>query len=159
MARQAMWVHGHSANIEMNNRRRAEGEDFPGLAWTAVVGLRMGEGVKYRCQDNSDYWFHFAIPTPTIKDDVQPRPSEAMVLFTTSVGVTLSSLHVWDGPNQVFTRNGLAIGGANTSLVDGKNKFKLDVNKAIWGIGISVLFHFADFGEVTLHSAGVNFDT
>lgn len=159
MALQAMWVHGHSATIELNNRGRGPGEDIGGRQWTAVEGLRVGWGVEYRCQDNSDYWFHFAIPTPVIDDGVRARLRRVMVLFTAGTGVTLSAVHVWDGPNRVFTQDGLAIGGANLSLIDGRNSFALPNREVLWGIGVSVLFHFADPGNVTLHTAGVDFES
>ena len=159
MALQAMWVHGHSATIELNNLGRGSGEDIGGRQWTAIEGLRVGWGVQYRGQDNSDYWFHFAIPTPVIDDGVRATLRRAMVLFTADTGVTLSSLHLWDGPNRVFVRDGLAIGGANVSLVDGRNSFALPDRAVLWGVGISVLFHFADPGNVTLHTAGVDFES
>jgi hypothetical protein len=43
MALQAMWVHGHSANIELNNFGRGPGEDIGGRQWTAVEGFRIAE--------------------------------------------------------------------------------------------------------------------
>jgi hypothetical protein len=159
MALQAMWVHGHSATIELNTLGRGAGEDIGGRQWTAVEGLRVGWGVQYRCQDNSDYWFHFAIPTPVIDDGVRARLRRVLVLFTADTGVTLSSVHVWDGPTRVFTRDGLAIGGANVSLVDDRNSFALPDREVLWGIGISTLFHFADPGNVTLHTAGIDFES
>ncbi len=154
----AMWVHGHSATIELNGRGRGGGEDISSIQWSSIVGLRRGNGVEYRCQDDSDYWFHFAVPTPVIHHDVRARLRRVGVLFTCGTGVTLSSVHVWDGPNQVFTRNGLAIGGSNLSLVNEANSFALPDHAVSWGIGISMLFHFADPGSVTLHTAGIDFE-
>jgi hypothetical protein len=154
-----MWVHGNSANIELNNRGRGDREDIGGRDWTAVEGLRLGWGVTYRCQDNSDYWFHFAIPTPVIDDGVRARLRRVMLLFTAGTGVTLSSVHVWDGVNRVLSKDGLAIGGSNVSLVNERNSFALPNREVFWGVGISVQFHFADLGEVTLHTAGVDFES
>ncbi|MCA1991727.1 MAG: hypothetical protein LDL41_06735, partial [Coleofasciculus sp. S288] len=132
--------------------------DIGGRQWTAIEGLRVGWGVEYRCQDNSNYWFHFAIPTPVIDDGEPANLRRATVLFTADTGVTLSSLHVWDGWERVFNRDGLAIGGANVTPVDGRNSFSLPDRRVSWGVGISVLFHFADPGNVTLHAAGVEFE-
>jgi hypothetical protein len=154
-----MWVHGNSADIELNKRGRGPGEDIDGLNWTAVEGLRRGWGVTYRCQDNSDYWFHFAIPTPVIDDGVRARLRRVMLLFTAGTGVTLSSVYLWDGVNRVFTKDGLAIGGSNVSLVNERNSFVLPNREVFWGVGISVQFHFADVGDVTLHTAGVDFES
>ena len=158
MARQAMWVHGNSATIRMNNRGRTEYENVDGIDWTSLEGLRRGWGVVYRCQDNSEYWFHFAIPSPVWRDEVRARLRRVMVLFTADTGVTLSSIFVWDGPNQVFRRDGLAIGGRNRTLIDGKNAFNTPAREVEWGIGVSVKFYFADPGNVILHAAGVDFD-
>jgi hypothetical protein len=174
MAVQAMWVHGNSAQIELTPLGRGSGEDIgqsgvittlgggpvdPKRQWTAIVGYRTGAGVEYRCQDNSDYWFHFPIPTPVIDDGVRARLRRVMVLFTARTAVTLSSVHVWDGPNRVFTVDGLAIGGTNTALVDGANSFALPDREVRWGIGVSVKFHFADPSNVVLHGAGIDFES
>jgi hypothetical protein len=159
MALQAMWVHGHSATIELNRLGRGPVEDFDGLQWSSLLGLRVGWGVQYRCQDNSNYWFHFAIPTPVIVDGVRTRLRRVMVLFTAGPAVSLRSVHVWDGPNRVFTRDELAIGGANLSLVNDLNSFALPDLEVLWGIGISVNFNFADFDNVTLHTAGIDFES
>lgn len=173
MAVQAMWVHGNSAQIELTPLGRGPGEDIgvsgvltpPGVPadpkrqWTAIVGYRTGAGVEYRCQDNSDYWFHFPIPTPVIDDGVRARLRRVMVLFTARTAVTLSAVHVWDGPARVFTVDGLAIGGTNTALVDGVNSFALPDREVRFGIGVSTKFHFADPGNVVLHGAGIDFES
>lgn len=125
MALQARWVHGNMANIELDRYGRSSDEDIGGRQWTAVEGLRRGWGTEYRCQDGSDYWFHFAIPTPVLHDGVRTRIKRVMVLFTADTGVTLSSIHVWDGPTRVFTKDGLAIGRTNTSLNNEQNAFPI----------------------------------
>ena len=94
-----------------------------------------------------------------IDDGVRARLRRVMLLFTAGTAVTLSSVHVWDGPTPVFAQNGLAIGGANLSLIDGRNSFALPNREVLWGIGVSVLFHFADPGNVILHTAGVDFES
>lgn len=154
-----MWVHGHSVVMELNRRGRGGGEDINGLQWTAELGLRIGEGVQYRCQDDSDYWFHFPIPTHAVVNGARIRLRRATVLFTADRGVTLSSLHVWDGPNRVFARDGLAIGGMRRSSVDEVNSFALTDSEVFWGIGLSVQFHFGDPGTVTLHAAGIEVES
>lgn len=55
MSLQAMWVHGNSADIELNKHGRGSGEEIDGRNWTSIEGLRRGWGVEYRCQDNSNY--------------------------------------------------------------------------------------------------------
>jgi hypothetical protein len=59
----------------------------------------------------------------------------------------------------VYTRDRLAIGGATLSLVNERNAFVLPDREVLWGIGISVLFHFADPGVVELHTAGIDFES
>lgn len=152
MALQSSWVHGHSANIELNDRGRGPGEDIGGRQWTAIEGLRVGPGVEYRCQDDSAYWFHFAIPTPVIVDGVRARLRKSLVLFTAGAGVTLSAVHVWDGPNRVYTEDSLASGGLHLHASD------LPDREVEFGVGISVLFRFADAGSITLHAAGIDFE-
>lgn len=159
----SMWVHGHSATIQLDEPRgRGPGEDIDGHAWTAVVGFRSGLGAVYRGQDNSRYWFHFAIPTPVLHQDRRARLHNVTVHFNTDQGVTLSSVHVWDGHTRVFTKDRLAIGGLNVSRIAGSNFFGPDEGfpqqEILYGIGVSTLFHFADPGNVTLHTVGVDFD-
>jgi len=160
MALQAMWTHGHHAVIEFNNRGRGGGEDVNGVPWTAINGLRVGWGAIFRCQDQSSYWFHFAIPTPVIKDNVRARFRRAFVLYTADPGVALGSVHVWDGTNRIFTRDGLAVGGSHPGfpLEENINAFNLPDEQVFFGVGISALFNFADAGNVTLHNAGIDFE-
>lgn len=155
----SMWVHGNMANIQLDRYGRGSGEDIRGFQWTAVEGFRQGNGTEYRCQDGSDYWFHFAIPTPVMINGTRTSLAKVMVLFTADTGVTLSSIHAWDGPTRVFTKDGLAIGGTNPSLNNGQNSFVIEESsrpKVYFGIGVCVKFHFADAGNVTLHAAGID---
>lgn len=158
MALQEMWVHGHSATIEVHRVGRGPAEDVNGVPWTSVIGLRLGWGVVYRGERN-DYWVHFAVPTPAVTDGVRARLRRVMLLFTADAGVTLEAVHVWDGPDRAFTRDGLSVGGENVSLADGRNAFAIPGHDVRWGIGVSAMFHFADAGDVTLHCAGVEFES
>ncbi len=159
MALQAMWVHGHNAFIEFQPRGR-DSQDISGIPWTAPNGLRLGKGVVYRCQDHSSYWFHFAIPTPVIKDGNRAKFLRAFVLYLADPGVTLGSVHVWDGANRIFNRDGLAVGGDHSAapLENDINMFVLPKIEVFYGVGISVLFNFTDAASVTLYSAGIDFD-
>lgn len=158
MALYASWVHGHSAQIELNERGRGASEDVGGVPWTSIIGSRRGGQVTFRGQDNSAYWFHLAVPTPVIENGVRARLIRAMFLFTADPAVTLGSVHVWDGPSRVFARDGLAIGGTQLALQENLTQFTLPSSEVRWGIGISLLFNFADAGNVGLHTAGVDFD-
>lgn len=157
MALQAMWVHGHSATIEVHRVGRSPADDVNGVPWTSVIGLRLGWGVVYR-GENNHYWFHFPIPTPTTRDGVAARLRRVMVLFSAEAGATLEAVHVWDGFEQAFTQDDLAVTGSNLALVDGRNSFATTDHGVESGIGVSAMFRFAEAANVTLHSAGAEFE-
>jgi len=152
-----MWVHGHSATIEVHRVGRGEADDVNGVPWTSIIGMRLGWGVVYRGAHNH-YWFHFAVPTPAVDHGVRARLCRATVLFTADEGVTLQGVHVWDGPSRAFTHDGLSVSGENATLVDGRNSFEIPGHEVRWGIGVSAMFQFGDAGNVTLHAAGVEFE-
>lgn len=172
MGLHAMWVHGNSAQIELNSWGRGAREDVvPGsvntypfgrigasIQWSGVVGLRTGAGAEYQCQEGSDYWFHFAVATPVIVEDTRARLRRVMVLFTAQRGVTLAAVHVWDGPTRVFTRDGLSVGGVNTGLADGTNSFALPDRTVSWALGVSTRFRFASENRLQLHAAGIDLE-
>lgn len=159
MALQSLWIHGHSATIELNERGRGGAEDVNGIQWTAAFGLRTGWGVQYRCQNNSNYGFSFPVPTLALANGRRVRLRRATVLFTADRGVTLSLLEVWDDQNPVFARQGLAIGGTNRSQVDERNSFALPDIEVFSGLNIFVRFDFADPAVLTLHAAGLEVET
>jgi hypothetical protein len=158
MALQAMWVHGSSANILYNEKGRDHCTVQYG--WDNVNGLRLPWGVTFRCQDHSSYDFHFAIPTPVIKDDRRAKFIRAFVLFSADPGVTLGSIEVRDGVRQVLYREGLAIGGIHNDfpLEEDINQFSLPHQDVYFGVCLSARFNFTDNATVTLHSAGIDFD-
>jgi hypothetical protein len=159
MAKQAMWVHGHSANIELNTFGRGPGEDINGVPWTSLEGLRVGWGVQYRCQDNSAYWFHLAVPTLAIHNGVAAKAQKAIVLFQSQPGVvSLQSLHIWDGNRRVFVRDGIGITGDFSARKEGQNTFDLPNIAVQSALGICLNFKFADPGLLTLNAAGIEFD-
>lgn len=166
----AQWVHGNTAQIELNSHGRGAREDVvPGsvntypfgrigaaIQWSAIEGLRTGSGSSFQCQAGSDYWFHFAIPTPVLVDSARARLGRVMVLFTAGPSVMLRSVHVWDGPTRVFARDGLTVGGAHLGLAEGVNSFPLPDQQVNWGLGVSVRFRFDSDGVVQLHAAGID---
>ena len=158
-----MWVHGNNAAIQLNELGR-DGMDPEGIPWTSLIGLRKGWGVTYRCQGTAPpglgYWFHFAIPTPVIKDGVRAKFRRAFVLYSTDQGVTLSSVHVYDGASRIYARDGLAVGGDHSGLPleTDINAFDLPGQEVFFGVGISAYFYFASDANVTLNSAGIDFD-
>jgi hypothetical protein len=159
MALQAMWVHGHSATIQLGSLGRGAGEDVGGRDWTSIIGWRIPPGVEFKCQNNSHYWFHFAIPTPVIKDGVRSHLRRVMLLFRAGPETFLQSVHVWDGGERVFVQDDLSVNGHHDGALEpGVNSFALPDREVFWGIGISVLFFFNEPGTVVLVSAGVDFE-
>jgi hypothetical protein len=164
MALQSLWVHGNTATIELNRRGRGISENIigidvflRGIEWTAQLG-QCWDGARYRCQENSDYWFHLPVPTLAIVNGTRARLRRATVLFTADSGVFLSALHVWDGPNRVFARDGLSSGGERLSPVDHWNSFALPDAEVFFGIGISVQFHFVPRAHIIVVAAGIDFE-
>jgi len=104
------------------------------------------------------YWFHVAIPTAVVDHGVRSRLRRVTVLFEGDPGVTLAAIHVWDGPNRVFNVDELSVGGAFRTIQDGRNSFVLPDLEVFWGIGVSVLFRFANDGNVGIHSVGVDLE-
>lgn len=157
MALKELWVHGHSATLEVHRVGRGEAEDINGVPWTSVIGLRLGWGVVYRGVDNH-YWLQLAIPTPAVDDGRRARLRRAMVLFTADEGVTMEAVHLWDGPDQAFAQDDLSVTGENVEPVDGRNSFATSDHAVRYGIGVSVMFRFEGAGNVTLHAAGVELE-
>lgn len=157
MASKELWVHGHSANIEVHRVGRGVAEDVNGVPWTSVIGMRLGWGVVYRGVDNH-YWFQLAVPTPAVEDGARARLRRVMVLFSADEGVTMESVHLWDGPDQAFARDGLALTGEHVTLVDGETSFAASGHEVRYGLGVSVMFRFEGAGNVTLHAAGVELE-
>jgi hypothetical protein len=80
----ASWIHGHSMQIEFPDR----------IAWDA----RRGWGIDLECKPGTDNWFHFAIPTPVIIDDVRMQIDSVLLCFETgSADAFVRDVHVYDG--------------------------------------------------------------
>jgi hypothetical protein len=80
----ASWIHGHSMQIEYPDR----------IAYQRRTGMSFDiEG-----KPGTDNWFHFAIPTPVIINDVRLQADSIMLCFMTgSADAFVQHVHVYDG--------------------------------------------------------------
>ncbi len=84
----ASWIHGHSMQVEYPDR---------------LVHLeRDGWGTVVEGKPGTSNWFHFAIPTPVIINDVRLQAGSILLSFSTgSVDAFVKDVHVWDGSNRI----------------------------------------------------------
>lgn len=155
MAKQAMWVPGYVAQVEIpgNTRLRL----VNGVPWTDVTGLRVGSGAFFRGAANQSNWFHFAIPTPVITDDKRVRLDRVFVLYNTDASVCVDAAHIWDGPNQIRRYDGICHTGNHGGAIDGANNWAGGGGEVFWGIGVSILVRFTGEGNVHFTTAGGDF--
>ena len=81
----ASWIHGRTMQIEYPDRIAREDR----IGWCAFVEGKPG----------TINWFHFAIPTPVIINDVRLQIDSVLLIFKTgSVDAVVRDVHVYDGP-------------------------------------------------------------
>jgi len=117
----ASWIHGHSMQIEYPDR----------IAYQRRTGMSFDiEG-----KSGTDNWFHFAIPTPVIINDVRLRASTIMLCFKTySLDAFVRDVHVYDGVFRIAEFN-------NINLSNAQPFVRLDVPDKplmLYGLGISL---------------------
>jgi len=117
----AMWIHGHSMEIEYPDRLASM--------------RRAGFSINVEPKSNSTNWFHFAIPTPVIVDDVRLRVNQVMLRFKTySVDAWVRDVHVYDGEKLIAAHDKV-----NLSKEHWFEIFVVpDTPLVQWGIGISI---------------------
>lgn len=122
---QASWVHGSDLNIEFPERlhtiRRAG-------FYTYLYG-----------NENTDNWFHFAVPTPVIVDGNRLRIARAMIRCRTfSTKAIIRHVHIYDGYSRIATHNNINLTGNQWFA-----KFGVAHKPRVyWGLGISIGVHF-----------------
>jgi hypothetical protein len=117
----AMWVHGHSMQIE---------------APANIANVwRAGFYVQVDGKPGTTNWFHFAIPTSVIVDDHRLRVGSVMLVFKTmSADATVQHVHIYDGENKLVEHNNVNLTG-NV----GFTRFDVPAHPQVkWGVGISV---------------------
>jgi len=117
----ASWIHGHSMQIEYPDR-------------IAAV-RRAGFSINVEGKPGTSNWFHFAIPTPVIIDDVRLRADSVMLRFTTgSVDAFVQHVHVYDGEKKIAEHNDIDLSKENAFV----RLAVPDSPLVQWGLGISI---------------------
>lgn len=139
----ASWIHGHSMQIEYADRIAN--------VWRAGFYIRI-EG-----KPGTSNWFHFAIPTPVIIDDVRLRIDSAMLRFRTgSVDAFVREVAIYDGEKLIADHK-------NLHLAEWNSLARLvvpDRPRVLWGIGISIGVSFGVemmSHRMEFHAAGCDF--
>ena len=122
---QAMWIHGHSMEIEY--------PDNIARVW------RAGFYIEVEGKPNTNNWFHFAIPTKVIVKDNRLRVGSVMLLSETlSTQALIRDVHIYDGDVKIAQHNGVNLSG-NAGFV----RFNVPPHPFVrWGVGISIGVHF-----------------
>ena len=122
---QAPWIHGTNINIEYPDR---------------LQGIRRAGFYTYLYgKENTDNWFHFAIPSPVIVEGKRLRIARAMIRCRTfSDKAVIRHVHIYDGYSRIATHNDVNLSGAQWFA-----KFGVAHKPYIyWGLGISLGVHF-----------------
>lgn len=160
MALFAMWVPGSAAVVELTTPQHTQ--DVGGRAWTAVAGLRQSAGTTYRCAKGSTMIFHFPIPTPVIVGGSRASFQRAMAFYNARPGITLKNVLVLDGGTLVGN-NAVSCTGDHqpfpNALVNQVTSFAVGAGTAVkWGIDLALTFQFTADQDLTMYTAGVDFD-
>lgn len=145
MLEKAMWAHGHSMIVE---RPQDLVSEWRAGFFIRVVGRR-----------NATNWFHFPIPTAVIVNNNRLRIDSAMLRFRSlSTQADVTNLHVFDGENRIFARDGMAFSPSAWGL----ERFTLpDKPEVFWGVGVTVGVRFSGTTDaqntMEFASAGVDF--
>jgi hypothetical protein len=125
-AAQATWIHGHSMQIEFLDRVSS--------VWRAGYFIRVGG------RQNTENWFHFAIPTPVIVSDRRLRAGAVLLRFrTNSDSAFVHAVHIYDGENKLAGHDNLRLSPRTWNL----QRFDIPNDPEIrWGIGISIGVRF-----------------
>lgn len=137
----AMWVHGHSMQIEYLDRIDSV--------------QRAGGYIRVEGKSNSSNWFHLAIPTAVIVDGNRLRIGSVMLRFRTS-GATVTKVHVYDGGNKIASQDGLSLNPSDWAF----ERFDVPSEPEIlWGLGISFKGEFGSGSRrrIEVSSAGGDF--
>ena len=118
---EASWVHGTSIQIEV-----PENLEFV---------RRMGFFTRIVGKPGTTNWFHFALPTPVIVNDVRKTFGVCMLRFQTGgPQATVRDVHLYDGEVRVAAHDGVNLSGSH-----GLARFGVaHAPKLLWGAGISI---------------------
>jgi hypothetical protein len=135
----ASWIGGNCMQVEYPER---------------LIRLeRNGWGTLLEGMPGTTNWFHFAIPTPVIVNDVRLQANCIQLSFATgSVDAFVRDVHVWDGSNRIAVFDAIYLQPGEPSI-----KLMIPNTPPVgFGLGISVGVEPLDHG-MTFYAAGCDF--
>jgi len=97
----ASWIHGHSMEIEYPDRM--------------VSTVRKRYAFQVEGKPGTTNWFHFAIPTPVIINDVRLQIASVLLRFTTgSIDSFVRDVHIYDGEKRIAVHDGVYLAEENS---------------------------------------------
>lgn len=141
----ALFVHGHSAEIEYPDRVKS----------IVVKGYR----VHVEGRPSTTNWLHFAVPTAVIVDDYRMMPDSILFRYKESGGGSIERVDVYDGEAIIATADN-PTGNVDS---DGWTRIRVHVDNARilsvnWGIGISIKLRFNNHGgDLYFDTVGCDF--
>ena len=139
----AMWIHGHSMQIEYPDR--------------IPYQRRTGMSFDIEGKPGTDNWFHFAIPSPVIINDVRLRAKKVMFCFKTfSVDAFVRDVHLYDGGARIAMFNDINLSMDQPDVrLDVPERppigFGLGISLGV-GFGVEAMDHHMEF-----YAAGCDF--
>ncbi len=127
-----IWTHGHSMQIEYPERIESV--------------KRRGDSISVTAKNGSHNWFHFAIPTMSMYDDVaHPKIEYISIRFRMSSDMSIKAVHLYNCEERIITFDDLDI--TRDSAADHNpwfmETFTPNIDKRIsYGLGISILVGF-----------------
>ncbi len=145
----AVWIHGTTF----------EAED-PG----ALTGIqRVGWGTLFRGKPGKFTWFHVAIPTPVIVDNVRPSLEKVFVFYKTN-GASIRNVHIYDGPRNIKSFDDLVLEGDRSGSVLPTNGWGISPPATLGfslgislGVQFSIGFDSVVTTEILFTTAGADF--
>lgn len=124
----AMWVHGHSVEIEYPERLSSQ--------------IRRGYYIQVRGKPFKDNWFHYAIPTPVIVDGKRLVVGSVMIRFRSGPGTVIHAVHIYDGETKIASYDGQKLTSQGSFHWP---RFDVPKHPLIkWGLGVSIGVKFND---------------
>jgi len=121
----ASWIHGHSMQIEYPDR----------ISYVR----RLGSKIHVEGWPGTGNWFHFAIPTPVIIDDIRLKIDSVLLRFRTgSTDAYVRHVHIYDGEYKIAEHNDIYLSEQNDLV----RLAVPDKPYMHWGLGISIGVEF-----------------
>jgi hypothetical protein len=140
------------------------------IGWSDILGLRQSGGATFQGKVGTSNWFHVPIATPVIVADKRAQLVQVFVLFRCGsaagiaahdadlAGCNITDVHVWDGPNRIFTFGPFKLFGEHRFDLGGPHLFQFNPPKDIFfGIELAVHVSFSANEPITFASAGADF--